>query len=129
MTNKENPKNITRDDRVVGVNIYLIRTAKNISRVELAKHLGITHQQLQKYEKGYNRLTVGRLMDISDILGEPIEAFFATKYGGDKVHCNNNQNVWTLNPTAFKFIHKFNRQSPEIQNSIITLLKACPYHY
>lgn len=56
-------------DRVVGSRVRLIRTARGFSQSRLAEDLGITFQQVQKYEKGTNRISASRLFEISRLLG------------------------------------------------------------
>ena len=62
-------------DSVIGDKIYSLRLAKGLTRSQLAERIEITHQQLQKYEKGINRVTVGRLLLISKALGRNIRYF------------------------------------------------------
>lgn len=66
---------ITNVDRQVGRKIHDFRIASGMSRQILAKAVGITHQQLAKYEHGVNRISIGRLILIAKELGEPITAF------------------------------------------------------
>ena len=47
-----------------------------MSQSQLADALGITFQQIQKYEKGINRISAGRLFEIANLLGVPITFFF-----------------------------------------------------
>jgi transcriptional regulator with XRE-family HTH domain len=55
-------------DAIVGRNIRFQRIARGISQEELAERLGVTFQQVQKYEKGANRTSAGRLAQIASIL-------------------------------------------------------------
>lgn len=55
-------------DFQVGQRIRLFRNERSISQAELAGKLGISFQQIQKYEKGNNRLSVGRLEKMSKLL-------------------------------------------------------------
>ncbi|CAK02394.1 transcriptional regulator [Bartonella tribocorum CIP 105476] len=48
-----------------------------MSQTTLGHALGVSFQQIQKYEKGLNRVSAGRLMQISDILNVPISFFYA----------------------------------------------------
>lgn len=48
--------------------IQEVRFSKGISRHGLADAVGVTHQQFQKYEKGINRITIGRFIHICDAL-------------------------------------------------------------
>ncbi|CDZ46493.1 helix-turn-helix domain-containing protein [Neorhizobium galegae] len=61
----------------VGSRIRLRRTMLKISQEKLADGLGITFQQVQKYEKGANRVGASRLQMIATILSTPVGYFFA----------------------------------------------------
>lgn len=63
-------------DKFIGGKIYNLRLAKGLSRQQLASVIGVTHQQLQKYEKGTNRISVGRLILIARALGKTIDFFY-----------------------------------------------------
>lgn len=63
-------------DKVVGRNIRTARLARGLSQSALAEKLGITFQQVQKYEKGVNRVGSGRLFEVAAILGIPVTSFF-----------------------------------------------------
>ena len=60
----------------VGANIRLFRLAKGLSQAKLGDILGVTFQQVQKYEKGLNRVGSSRLSILSKTLGVPINRFF-----------------------------------------------------
>jgi transcriptional regulator with XRE-family HTH domain len=68
-------------DVEVGARIRARRLLLGMSQSSLADGLGITFQQVQKYEKGGNRVGSSRLQAIADILGVPA-AFFFEQYGG-----------------------------------------------
>lgn len=61
----------------VGTRIKLRRQSLKISQKTLAKQIGITFQQIQKYEKGSNRISASRLWDIANALNCSIEFFFS----------------------------------------------------
>jgi transcriptional regulator with XRE-family HTH domain len=63
-------------DVLVGQNIRIGRLQKGLSQTELGKHLDVTFQQIQKYEKGANRVGASRLQQIADALGMQIPALF-----------------------------------------------------
>ena len=71
--NKEKPNPI---DIHVGSRIRLRRTMLGMSQEKLGESLGITFQQIQKYEKGTNRVGASRLQNISAILNVPVSFFF-----------------------------------------------------
>src|SRR5262249_18633886 len=56
------------------------------SQTALANQLGVTFQQVQKYEKGVNRVGAGRLTKIAEVLGVPVGTFFSGKelLGGEQ---------------------------------------------
>jgi transcriptional regulator with XRE-family HTH domain len=59
-------------DVEVGQRIKVQRQAASLSQTALADGLGVTFQQVQKYEKGVNRVGAGRLTKIAHVLGVPI---------------------------------------------------------
>ncbi|HCR86553.1 MAG TPA: hypothetical protein DIV86_07750 [Alphaproteobacteria bacterium] len=61
-------KSTSNFDKDLGSKIANLRVLKGYTRRELAEKLKITQQQLQKYEKGTNRISVSRLSQIADIL-------------------------------------------------------------
>ena len=60
----------------VGKRVKLRRNILHITQQQLAKMLGLTFQQIQKYEKGGNRIGASRLWDISKVLGVPVGFFY-----------------------------------------------------
>ena len=60
----------------VGNRIRLRRTLLGLSQEKLASMLGLTFQQVQKYERGMNRVGASRLWDISKVLEAPISFFY-----------------------------------------------------
>ena len=74
-----NQKKSKRADIIVGLNIKTMRKARGLTAVELAKAIGVTHQQVQKYEKAVNRVTVGRLVDIAETLRVTTDFLLSSK--------------------------------------------------
>ena len=66
-------------DIEVGHRIRIERLARGLSQTALANQLGVTFQQVQKYEKGVNRVGAGRLTKIAEVLGIEVAAFFGAK--------------------------------------------------
>jgi transcriptional regulator with XRE-family HTH domain len=69
-------KDLNPVDRQVGTRVRMRRLMLGMSQETLAHGLGITFQQVQKYEKGRNRISASRLQRIADILQVPISFFF-----------------------------------------------------
>jgi transcriptional regulator with XRE-family HTH domain len=63
-------------DKHVGNRVRMRRLMLDMSQTALGDALGITFQQIQKYEKGTNRISASRLQEISNILQVPISFFF-----------------------------------------------------
>jgi transcriptional regulator with XRE-family HTH domain len=63
-------------DKEIGSRVRMRRVSIGMSQEKLGDMLGLTFQQVQKYEKGTNRISVGRLVDIAKILGVDIHFFF-----------------------------------------------------
>ncbi|MEM7619991.1 MAG: helix-turn-helix transcriptional regulator [Pseudomonadota bacterium] len=63
-------------DLHLGAQLRLLRRLKGLSQVQLGQALNVTFQQIQKYEKGRNRIAAGNLYRISKILDTPFSAFF-----------------------------------------------------
>jgi transcriptional regulator with XRE-family HTH domain len=63
-------------DGQVGNRLRLRRMMIGMSQERLGEMLGLTFQQVQKYEKGVNRIGAGRLFEIARILGVPIQYFY-----------------------------------------------------
>jgi transcriptional regulator with XRE-family HTH domain len=70
------PKQPNQIDIDVGNKIRLRRRLTGMSQTALGTALGITFQQVQKYEKGTNRVGASRLSDMARILGVPVSYFF-----------------------------------------------------
>src|SRR3954451_2725656 len=70
------PKQTTDVDRLVGLRITTLRKARGMSQTALGTAVGVTFQQVQKYEKGQNRVGAGRLREIARLLEVPVSAFF-----------------------------------------------------
>ena len=113
-----------------GARVRMRRKALKISQQELAKHLNLTFQQVQKYERGSNRISASKLFEIAQVLQVPV-AFFFEGYPQEGVKTATN-----LSPQAA--VHEFLRtaeaidlgtaflgiQSPEQRRRVIDLMRA-----
>jgi transcriptional regulator with XRE-family HTH domain len=68
----------------VGSRVRLRRTMLGMSQEKLGESLGITFQQIQKYEKGANRIGASRLQEIANVLNTPVSFFFDDAPSGQK---------------------------------------------
>jgi transcriptional regulator with XRE-family HTH domain len=63
-------------DKHVGARVRMKRMLSGMSQEKLGEALGLTFQQIQKYEKGANRISASRLQQISEALNTPLAYFF-----------------------------------------------------
>jgi transcriptional regulator with XRE-family HTH domain len=68
------PKDPNAIDLLVGQNIRFFRMSKGMSQTRLGSLLGISFQQVQKYERGVNRVSAGRLVRMAKILAIPVRS-------------------------------------------------------
>ena len=107
-------------DKFIGNKIYSLRLAKGLSRQQLSKVIGVTHQQLQKYEKGNNRISVGRLVLISKALDKNISYFYQGLETG-----NNETTVTQRQRMCIEVSRNFMKiENTEHQNAVNTLIKS-----
>lgn len=71
-----NPRTVTDVDAVIGHNLKIMRTARGLSQESLAEALGLTFQQIQKYENGTNRMSASRLYGTALVLKVDFSDFF-----------------------------------------------------
>lgn len=70
------PKRCTDLDARIGERIRTRREAMRLTQTDLGRALGVSFQQLQKYEQGKNRIGAGRLQEVADLLGVPVASFY-----------------------------------------------------
>ncbi|MET3589249.1 transcriptional regulator with XRE-family HTH domain [Bartonella silvatica] len=72
-----NPQNGSLVDKFIGKKIHFRRNMLKMSQKILGQSLGVSFQQIQKYEKGLNRVSARQLKEIADIFKVPISFFYA----------------------------------------------------
>lgn len=120
-------------DIEVGSKIRLRRNFMGMSQTELGDKLGITFQQVQKYEKGTNRVSASRLKDISRVLDMPVAFFFeelsdvAGEENGEKHHTAQLQDHMSFITTGegVKLIRCYTSiKDPKVRAKAFELIKA-----
>jgi transcriptional regulator with XRE-family HTH domain len=121
-------------DAHVGSRVRLRRMLLGMSQERLGESMGLTFQQVQKYEKGVNRIGASRLFQISKILDVPVQFFFEeAPYTGD-----GNAARGMAEPDSEAFILEFlnsreglelNRAfvkigDPKVRKSVVDLVRA-----
>lgn len=69
-------KRADENDAHIGARIRLRRVMLNMSQEALGSEVGVTFQQIQKYEKGINRIGAGKLLTVAKVLNVPVTYFF-----------------------------------------------------
>ena len=80
MSDKKAPNDV---DRHVGSRVRMRRTLIGMSQEKLGEALGLTFQQVQKYEKGTNRISASRLQQIASALGVTIDYLYSGSEGSE----------------------------------------------
>ena len=75
-TSRATTSRATDTDRYVGTRIRERRIMLGLSQQQMADMIGVTYQQAHKYERGINRISAGRLFEISQVLRVPVGFFY-----------------------------------------------------
>jgi transcriptional regulator with XRE-family HTH domain len=76
---------VSEDGRIIAENLKTLRDCAGLSQTDIAGFLGVSYQQVQKYEAGINRIPLQLLPTLCDAMGVPVEAFFTgVAYGQGK---------------------------------------------
>jgi transcriptional regulator with XRE-family HTH domain len=92
----------------VGSRVRFRRMLLGMSQEKLGEKLGLTFQQIQKYEKGINRIGASRLFDLAQVLGVPVQFFYEEAPAGEPN---------PLVPQGFA-------ERPPAENSIVEFLRS-----
>jgi transcriptional regulator with XRE-family HTH domain len=114
-------------DRKVGQRVRSRRLEIGMSQERLAELLGVTFQQVQKYEKGVNRIAVSRLWDIATALELPVARFFDGAGGARGVAENRQDYVddALATPEGMQLMSLFaSIKSQKLRRKVVELVKA-----
>ena len=123
MSTKSKTKSTNSHDVEVGQRIRARRMAQGMSQTELGNQLGVTFQQVQKYEKGVNRVGAGRLVRVAESLDVPVSFFFgATDAGSEDTRA-----ILGFLDTSYslRLLRAFSRIPPGgIQRAVVELVES-----
>jgi transcriptional regulator with XRE-family HTH domain len=71
-------------DAMVGAKIRMLRINRGMSQTGLAERIGVTFQQVQKYERGANRVGASRLSQVASVLGVSVGELFESSGSGSR---------------------------------------------
>ena len=117
-------------DADVGRRIRAQRLLCHMSQTELGNRVGITFQQIQKYEKGVNRVGAGRLARIAEVLSVPVAFFFS----GDQKSSDTNDNInsglsFLESAGAVRLVRAYAQiEDPAIRRALVDLAEEVAGH-
>ncbi len=118
--NEQLSKRTIEADKRVGACVRAARVKAGLSQSKLATELGITFQQLQKYEKGKNRIAVSTLLLIADALSLPVQSFFESV---ERQASDGSDWAELLSKDNIRLIRAFsNISAPEVRRRILSLI-------
>jgi len=117
----------------IGARIRFVRKQKGLTQMQLAERVGVSFQQIQKYEKGRDRIFVERLQQIAQALDVPVSYFFRnfeaeaqvkeTDYPYELIS-NEIKEILPLTAEEIYMIKKLRSMGKKIQSSFLNQLKA-----
>jgi transcriptional regulator with XRE-family HTH domain len=98
-------------DTEVGRRVRTQRLSKGMSQTELGVKIGVTFQQVQKYENGVNRIGAGRLSRIAEVLEVPVTFFFPDENGASSFPADEGDSPFALLSTsgAIQLVRAYSR--------------------
>jgi transcriptional regulator with XRE-family HTH domain len=110
-------------DTMVGARIRVFRIHRRISQTDLADQIGVTFQQVQKYEKGTNRIGASRLSRIATVLGVSVGELFESP--GEKSSDSTLLFRLLAEPGALRVLKAYTRTSdPRVRHAIAELIEG-----
>ena len=118
-------KAATPVDALVGARLRARRKQLRISQTKLASQIGVTFQQVQKYENGTNRIGVGRLAEIAEVLDVPIAYFFTEDAKATTMADSEpgKMPAMLMEPGARELLQAYSQISLGLRNTVITLVR------
>ncbi|MFE1601377.1 helix-turn-helix domain-containing protein [Methylobacterium sp. ID0610] len=119
-------------DRHVGHRVRVRRLLVGVSQEKLGDALGVTFQQIQKYEKGANRISASRLQQIAEMLGVPVGFFYEGAPRPESGHDEERPETPRLPATDvlwtsqdLQLVRAFQRVTdPQVRRRLVSLVEA-----
>jgi transcriptional regulator with XRE-family HTH domain len=96
-------------DSLVGRNIRICRLQRGLTQTALGDHLGVTFQQIQKYENGANRVGASRLSQLAGALGVPLGTLFDGSPAAGRTGPDLAGRELLANPHALRLVQAFHK--------------------
>lgn len=120
-----NAKNTKPIDKKIGERIKNRRIELGFSQTKIAEHLGLTFQQVQKYENGKNRTSASRLYKISKLLDVPIDYFFHSSKKSEQISISKLIDGKRLEKDILDLIEIFKRIEDRKDRRVIANIIRC----
>ena len=114
-TGKKSPQ---PTDIAVGARVRRLRQARGMSQEKLGEHLGITFQQIQKYEKGTNRIGAGRLSQIARVLDVEVAKLF------DGIEQGSGEMPAQFSASEIRMIEAIRRLPPGAASAVVNMIET-----
>jgi transcriptional regulator with XRE-family HTH domain len=112
-------------DVFIGRRLRLFREQAGLPQKTLGAKLGVTFQQIQKYERGGNRLSAAKLYRAAQILNHPVSDFFPAHAASSSQHLSSCGHSLADNKKLLRALGSFRAiRDPKVRNGIITIICA-----
>lgn len=111
-------------DVSIGAHIRSIRKAVGVGPTELADFIGVSPQQLQKYEDGTNRITATRLYAAAGLLKVPIHLFFRPVSEEAEGDTATDSSAFLESPMGVRLSREFQSLNRAHQEAVLKLIRA-----
>ena len=100
-----------------------------MSQTEVANALGVTFQQVQKYERGTNRVGASRLFDLSRILSVPIQYFFeGLKNQPTPIEEEDDNVIHLMKPDTVELVEAYYKvENPQVRRQILSTIRSISF--
>jgi transcriptional regulator with XRE-family HTH domain len=109
-------------DAMVGAKIRMFRINRGLSQTALAERVGVSFQQVQKYEKGANRVGASRLSQIASVLGITVGELFESSQ--EKIATANSPVHLLAEPGALRVLKAYLRTNSRVRLAIAKLVES-----
>ncbi len=116
-------------DTHVGQRIRDKRNERGMSQTEVANALGVTFQQVQKYERGTNRVGASRLYDLSRILSVPVQFFFeGLENQPNELNADGENIVHLMKPDTIELVEAYYKvDNPQVRRQILSTIRSISF--
>jgi transcriptional regulator with XRE-family HTH domain len=112
-----------KPDIELGKRIRLRRIEQKISQADLGEKLGVSFQQIQKYEKGVNRVGAARLQQIASVLSVPVTFFYDGD--GDKTNREVESLLFLDSAFSLRLLRAYSRiKDQAVQRQLVALMES-----